>query len=80
MTEHTDDAEMATLQQKVALLQQIKDLQAEVGMVPNAPNTQDTAPATQQQRPKNVKVSEGRYDMSLADFRTFSTDCRLTTT
>ena len=73
------EAELTALQQKLAILQQIKDLQAQVGMVPTpstaATATSSSTPATHQARPKNVKVPEGRYHMSLADFRTFSTDC-----
>ena len=61
------DAELVALREKLALLQQIQTLQGQV--VPNAQPRPTTAV------PKNVKVPEGRYTMSLSEFKTYSRDC-----
>ena len=57
------------LQTKLALLQQIQELQAAIGYTP---------PATSHPRsaiPQNIKVPEGRYTMSLSEFLTYSKGC-----
>ena len=59
-----ENAELLALREKVQLLQQIKDLQNAVGM----PQGHATVP-------KNVKVPEGRYNMSLSEYRTYAMDC-----
>ena len=56
------DAELANLREKLALLQQIQVLQGRIG-------------GTSTAVPKNVKVPEGRYSMSLSEFKTYSRDC-----
>ncbi len=64
-----EDAEVRALREKLALLQQIQQLQGQVGLTPAPQQTHHTAV------PKNVKVPEGRYTMSLSEFRTYSRDC-----
>ena len=59
-----DNAELLALREKVQLLEQIQTLQNAVGM------TQGHATV-----PKNVKVPEGRYNMSLSEYRTYAKDC-----
>ena len=61
--------DLQALREKVALLEQIRVLQGQVGLAPTQPSLQNTAV------PKNVKVPEGRYTMSLAEYRTYSRDC-----
>ena len=58
------DAELLALREKVQLLQQIQNLQNAVAL-----------PLGQATVPKNVKVPEGRYTMSLSEYRTYSKDC-----
>ena len=58
------NAELLELREKVQLLQQIQALQNAVGMPPGHATV-----------PKNVKVPEGRYSMSLSEYRTYSKDC-----
>ena len=57
------DAELTNLREKLALLQQIQALQGRVGATTTAAV------------PKNVKVPEGRYNMSLSEYKTYSRDC-----
>ena len=54
--------DLQALREKVALLEQIRVLQGQVGLAPTQPSLQNTAV------PKNVKVPEGRYTMSLAEY------------
>ena len=58
------NAELLELREKVQLLEQIRALQNAVGMPPGQATV-----------PKNVKVPEGRYSMSLSEYRTYSKDC-----
>ena len=60
-----ENAELIALREKVQLLQQIQTLQNAVGMPHQGHATV----------PKNVKVPEGRYTMSLSEYRTYSKDC-----
>ena len=74
-----EDPSVTELQTKLDILQQIKALHAKLEIHPPAMPTSpilpgNGTPATP--HVKNVKVPEGRYNMSLAEFRTFSTDCR----
>ena len=77
----TDNADVTVeqLREKLAVLQQIQALQVQIGLAPQTavattePTT--TTPATQP-HVKNVKVPEGRYNMSQSEFRTYATDCR----
>ena len=57
------------LQTKLALLQQIQELQAAIGYTPPA------TPHPRSAIPQNIKVPEVRYTMSLSEFRTYSKDC-----
>ncbi len=66
-----EDGKMQALREKLALLQQIQTLQGQVGLAPPQQQQQQQQTAV----PKNVKVPEGRYNMSLAEFRTFAKDC-----
>ena len=59
------NAELVELREKLQLLQQIHNLQNAVGMPHPGHATV----------PKNVKVPEGRYTMSLSEYRTYSKDC-----
>ena len=73
------DPTVEELQTKLDILQQIKTLHAQLGIHPPAAPAPTTLPGNPQpamHHMKNVKVPEGRYNMSLAEFRTFSTDCR----
>ena len=67
--------EVQALQDKLAILQQIKDLKDQIGYSP-VPNVTNNAPQPATQSiVKNVKVPEGRYNMSLAEYRTYVNDC-----
>ena len=70
--------ELADLQAKLDLMKQIQELQIQLGMAPatltpSVPTA--VVPAIHNNAVKNVKVPEGRYNMSLAEFRTYSNDC-----
>ena len=59
------------LRTKLALLTQIAQLQTAVGYTPPAV----AAPHPRSAIPQNIKVPEGRYNMALSEFRTYSKDC-----
>ena len=65
---NANDDDLAQLRERVQLLQQIQSLQLAIA----TPNVQNVQNATV---PKNVKVPEGRYNMSLSEYRTYSKDC-----
>ncbi len=71
--EVVEDAEVAALRTKLALLQQIQQLQNATGLGPTVP--QQVQVQTAMPTPKNVKPPEGRYNMSLLEFRTYAKDC-----
>ena len=77
-----EDASVNELQTKLDILQQIKALHVELGIHPSTTPSTPTEPGNgtpgtpATHHIKNVKVPEGRYNMSLAEFRTYSTDCR----
>lgn len=66
------NVELQALREKVALLEQIRTLQGQVGL---SPMQQQASPHQNAAVPKNVRVPEGRYTMSLTEYRTYSRDC-----
>ena len=68
-------AEIESLRTKLALLQQIQTLQAQTGLAPNVPDDHQLQRHAAVPTPKNVKPPEGRYNMSLSEYRTYAKDC-----
>ena len=56
-------SELEELQKKLAVMQKIKELQEEIGV--------STVSTNGIREVKHVKVPEARYNMSLADYRTY---------
>ena len=73
------DEELTNMQAKLQIMQQIRDLQNQLGFTPaNVAAPQEplnARPAMHNSVVKNVKVPEGRYNMSISEFRTYAKDC-----
>ena len=61
-----ENAELVALQEKLRVMQQIQTLQAQL-------TVGQTQPAAQV---RNVKVPEGKYNMSMSEYRTYAKDCK----
>ena len=79
----TEDEGVLSLQQQFSEMQklmemQMKAMKAQADLLAShhqSPSIPHSEPATDSQIIRNVKVPEGRYSMSLAEFRTYRKDC-----
>ena len=70
-TAATQQNELQALREKLEIMRQIQQLQHDIGLAPPPTRSTQVSSAI----PKNIKVPEGRYNMSLAEFRTYKRDC-----
>ena len=68
------DAELIQLQAKLDIMKQIQALQQQIDNT-NITNQNDGTPVPRNAQVKNVKVPEGRYHMSISEYRTDIMDC-----